>query len=367
MSRPQPNSWVLDLPEYVPGASHLQGVATPVKLSSNEGAFGPAPAALAAMKDAVGKVHRYPDASAAGLRAAIAQVHGIEAERILVGAGSDELLCLVCRAYLAPGTEAVQSRHGFLMYDLYTRSVGARTAFAPETAYCADVDALLSAVTDKTRVVFVANPNNPTGTMLDNDALWALRRGLRDDIVLVIDAAYAEYVTDPAYDGGIEIARETANTLMTRTFSKIYGLGGLRLGWCYGSPELIGALGRLRSPFNVSSLALAAGEAAMKDQAFITMSRDHNAKWQAEAAKRLDALGLARGGDQVNFMTVFFPEDSTPGVVAANAAFDARGIIVRRVAAYGLPDALRITIGTDEQMEAVFNILSHLMTSRKAS
>lgn len=361
MALPQPRAGLMDIPLYEGGKSSLSGHDRVIKLSSNESALGPSPAAITAYGETTSGLVRYPDGQATDLKAAISEVHGLDPAQLICGAGSDEILCLACRAYAGPGDEVIHTAHGFLMYGIYARSVGATPIAVPEADLVADVDAILDAVTDATKLVFVANPNNPTGTVLSSAELARLRDALREDIVLVVDGAYAEFMDGSDYDGGRALAESTPNTLMTRTFSKIYGLASLRVGWAFGPRSMIETLERLRSPFNVNGAAIAAAAAAMRDTAHTDAARDHNRRWMGIAVQRLRALGLGVTGESGNFVLPEFPD--TPGKSAADAdAFlQSKGMIVRRVENYGLPNHLRITLGTDEEMESVLNALTQFM------
>src|SRR5512145_159445 len=275
----RPSPGVLDIAPYVPGTSALPGARPVIKLSSNETPFGPSPRAVEAYLAAAKTLSRYPDGSARPLREAIAKLYGLDPARIVCGAGSDELLNLLATAYLGPGDEAIYSRHGFLLYSIVIMARGATPVVAPEKNHTADVDEILARVTPATRMVFLANPNNPTGTYLTFDEVKRLRAGLPDDVLLVLDAAYAEFVRANDYEAGIELVATTHNTVMTRTFSKIYGLASLRLGWAYCPPEVADALNRIRGPFNVSGPAIAAGIAALSDQAWVQRAVEHNEAW----------------------------------------------------------------------------------------
>ena len=362
MPLPQPKPGVMNLPIYVPGKSGVKGAARVIKLSSNEAALGPSPKAIAAYNDIASSLDRYPEVDAGEMREALGKAHGLDPARIICGSGSDELILLLCRAYAGPGDEVVHSRHGFLMYDIYTRSVGATPVAAPERNLTADVDALLAAVTDKTKILFLANPNNPTGTYIPGSEVARLRAGLREDIVLAVDDAYAEYVEAADYQNGTQLASTTPNTITLRTFSKIYGLAALRLGWAFGPAAIIDALQRMRSPFNVSRAALAAGVAAVADQAHVAKQRAHNSRWQRVALQRLRGLGLTVPDTQGNFVLPQFSK--TPGLTAADAdAFlQSKGIVVRRVDGYGLSEYLRITLGTDEEMEITLDAIAEFLS-----
>ncbi|MCH7865862.1 MAG: aminotransferase class I/II-fold pyridoxal phosphate-dependent enzyme, partial [Proteobacteria bacterium] len=289
MNGPNPRPGIMDIDPYVGGESSLAGREQEdlVKLSSNEGAFGPSPKAVTAYNETAAELHRYPDGSCGALRQAIGSLHGMEAAHIVCGAGSDELIGLLCQAYAGPGDEVLYSEHGFLMYPIAAKAAGATPVWAPEKDLTADVDALLARVNDHTRLLFLANPNNPTGSYLPGDELWRLRRGLNQDVILVIDAAYAEYVTHEDYSPGIDLVDGGDNVVMTRTFSKIYGLGGARLGWAYCPAAVADVLNRMRGPFNVSAPAMAAGLAALGDVTFTDKARAHNQTWLAWTREKL--------------------------------------------------------------------------------
>ena len=362
MGRPTPFLDVSELPLYVGGKSSVAGMAQVVKLSSNESALGPSPKAMEAYGQAGSSLHRYPDGSSPDLRAAIADTYALPEPQIICGSGSDEILCLVCRAFAGPGTEVIHTQHGFLMYGIYAQSVGATPVVVPETDLTADVDAILEAVTEQTRIVFLANPNNPTGTIVSAEELMRLRAELRDDVVLVIDGAYAEYMDGVAgYESGLGLASATPNTIATRTFSKLYGLGGLRLGWGFGDQDLIDVLNRLRSPFNITTPAQAAGVAAVQDTQWRQKVREHTVQWRDVAIQRLRGMGLSVPASFANFVLPEFPDQSGRTAADADAFLQSKGLIARRVESYGLPNHLRITIGTEEEMHALFAALEEFM------
>ncbi len=359
---PTPKRGVMEIEAYVPGESTVPGNIKPIKLSSNENPLGPSPAAVEAFKAAADSLERYPDGSASGLRQAIARVHGLNPDRIVCGAGSDELLNLLAHAYLEPGDEGIFTEHGFLVYRIAILGCGATPVVAPETNLRTDVDKILACVTPKTKIVFIANPNNPTGTYLPFDEVRRLRRELPDHVLLVLDAAYSEYVRRNDYEAGIELVATTGNTVMTRTFSKIYGLAALRLGWAYCPEPVADALNRIRGPFNVSSPAIAAGIAALEDRAHVEKSVAHNETWLPWLTAEIEKLGLTVTPSVANFVLVHFPEKDGRDAEAANRVLQSRGIIVRRMGGYGLPGALRITIGTEDENKATVAALRDFTT-----
>lgn len=359
MSLLNPRPTILSIEPYVGGESKIPGVNRIVKLSSNEGAFGPPPAAMEAYAAAAKELHRYPDPGSTGLREAIGARFGLDPARILCGNGSDELLAYLILAYGGEGTELVMSAHGFTMYDLSGRYAGCRVIKVPEKNLTADIDAILAAVGPRTRIVCIANPNNPTGTLLPSSELRRLRAGLRGDILLVIDAAYAEYVTDPDFDPGNALVDASGNTVMTRTFSKIFGLGGLRLGWAYAPAEVLDVLGRIRGPFNVNAAAQAAGIAALSEPGWVEKSIAHNREWRAKLAAALEAVGIKVWPSQGNFFLADF--GTAEKAKAADAYLRARGLIVRAMGSYGLGQCLRITIGTGEECTLVAEALGAFM------
>jgi histidinol-phosphate aminotransferase len=371
-SRPQPPSkraplgltprpGILEIEAYVGGKSKIAGHDKPIKLSSNESALGPSPRALEAYRKAAADMHRYPDGGSTALREAIGARFGLAPERIVCGAGSDELLGLLARAYAGPGDEVLYCEHGFLIYPIVAHSVGATPVVAGETNLTADVDKLLAKVTPRTRLLYIANPNNPTGSYIPAAALTRLRRELPAGVLLVVDAAYAEFVTANDYEAGGALVDASVdagdNVVMTRTFSKIFAMGGMRLGWAYCPPRVADLLNRLRMPFNVSAAAQAAGIAALEDVAFASRARDHNEQWRNWLTVELQGLGYRVYPSVANFVLVQF----AGGVKTAEAAdkfLTSRGIIARQVGKYGLPDCLRITIGLESDMRAVVAALA---------
>ncbi len=355
---PQPRPGILDLKPYVPGRSAAPGRRRVIKLSSNESALGPSPKALAAYRRAVKALHRYPEGTSRALREAIAARHALDPARIVCGAGSDEIIFNLARGYAGPGDEVLYTVHGFNIYPIAAHCVGARPVTAPETDLTADVAALLARVTPRTRLVYIANPNNPTGTYLPLAELRRLRAGLPDDVVLVIDAAYAEFVTRNDYEAGVALVDAGENVVMTRTMSKIYGLGGLRVGWAYCPPSIFQVLERLRAPFNVNVAAQAAAVAAVEDAAYTNRARDHNSAWLPWLTERLRAAGLTALPSVANFVLVRFPAEPGRDANAADAFLLRRGIIARETGGYGLADCLRITIGREDEVRAVADALA---------
>jgi histidinol-phosphate aminotransferase len=354
---------ILDIVPYKGGEAKIPGFEKPWKLSSNENPMGCSPHAKAAYVRAAEELALYPDGGHTGLRTAIAERYGLDAERIMCGNGSDEIFQLLGRAFLDQGDDVVQSAHGFLVYRLTAQQAGANCISAPETDLTTDVDALLAYITPRTRIVFLANPNNPTGTYLPFETIKRLHAGLPSNVLLVLDAAYAEYVQKNDYSSGLELAAEASNVLMTRTFSKIHGLGGARIGWCYGPKVVIDALNRVRGPFNVAGPALAAAEAAIKDTQFAEASLAHNTRELALMSEGLSALGLKVVPSVCNFVLVEFPSAAGKTAEAADAFLRSRGLIVRAVKAYGLPDHLRISIGLEEPNKLVIDALRDFLAA----
>jgi len=364
VAAPQPRPGILGLTPYQGGESQIAGRDTVIKLASNESALGPSPRAIAAFKASAETMHRYPDGHAVELRKALGARHGLDPARIVCGAGSDELLQLLCRAYAGQGDEVLYSRHGFAIFPIAAQACGAMPVAAAERELTANVDALLACVTPRTKLLFLANPNNPTGTYISADELKRLRAGLRADILLVVDSAYAEYVGANDYSAGVELVDAGVNTVMTRTFSKIYAMGGLRLGWAYCPAPVADVLNRVRGPFNVTSATLAAGKAALDDTGFVALAREHNDYWRPWLTAELAKIGISATPSVCNFVLAKFESQPGRDAAAANAFLKSKGIIVRATAGYHLPDYLRITIGTGDEMRAVVAALTEFMAKR---
>lgn len=344
MSGPQPRAGIMDMTAYIGGREQVEGVANPIKLSANENPLGGSPKALAVLKAFAG-TELYPDGHATALREALAELNNIKAAQIVCGSGSDEILNLLTQGYLSVGDEAIHTEHGFLVYKLATGAAGGVPVCVAEENLTANVDAILAAVTAKTKLVFLANPNNPTGTMLPQSEIDRLHAGLPDSTILVLDGAYAEYVDPAHYPAGFDMVDKFANVVTTRTFSKAYGLAALRVGWGYCPPAIAEVLNRLRGPFNVNAVGLAVATAAVHDQAHIADSRAHNAQWRDWLTQQLAALDFTIRPSQANFILLEFAD---PQEAAAAEVFMSRhGIIPRDLVAYGLPKALRLSIGTE--------------------
>ncbi|GHF11744.1 histidinol-phosphate aminotransferase 2 [Kordiimonas sediminis] len=359
-SGPQAHPWIMNLNPYVPGKASLDNGRPVVKLSANESVFGPSPAALEAARTAADDICRYPDGGSHALRHAIADVHSLDADRIVCGAGSDDLLTLLIHAYAGPGKEVIYSQYGFMVYPLVTESVGATGIAVPNKNWAADVDGILDAVTDNTTLVFIDNPNNPTGAYLNWDEIKRLHSSLPAHVLLVLDAAYAECVTAEDYKAGEELVDAFDNVVMTRTFSKMYALAGLRVGWAYAPAAVVDILNRIRMPFNVCLPGQYAAIAAMQDQAHLKASVEFNREWRNWVRARLMALGLDVVESETNFLLIEFPDESPFTAKEANAYLMDNGYILRHLGF--LPNHLRLSIGTEEQNRAVVELLTAFMS-----
>jgi histidinol-phosphate aminotransferase len=365
MSRPVPNPGILDIAPYTPGKSPKAEAGRKVfKLSANETPFGPSPKAIEAYKSVAAHLEDYPEGTSRILREAIGRAFGLDPDRIICGAGSDELLNLLAHVYLGRGDEAISTTHGFLVYPIATMASGATIVVAPETEFTADVDAMLKLVTPRTKLVWLANPNNPTGTYLPFDEVKRLRAGLPSHVLLVLDAAYADYVSRNDYEMGIEMVATTENTVMTHTFSKIHGLAALRVGWMFGPAHVVDAVNRIRGPFNVSTPAMLAAIAAIEDTAHQEMSRTHTVTWRNWLTEELTKLGLKVTPSVANFVLIHFPLDAGKTAADADAFLTQRGLVLRGLKNYKLPHALRLTIGTEEANRLVVDGLRDFMGSK---
>src|ERR1700754_2215009 len=349
MSRPVPNPGILDIAPYTPGKSPVPEQGRKVfKLSANETPFGPSPKAIEVYKEAAAHLEDYPEGTSRVLREAIGRAFGLDPARIICGAGSDEILNLLAHAYLGPGDEAIMTTHSFLVYPIATMGCGAKSVVVAETNFTADVDAILKAVSPRTKLVWLANPNNPTGTYVPFDEVKRLRAGLPAHVLLVIDAAYSEYVLRNDYEAGVEMVSTTDNTVMTRTFSKIHGLAALRVGWMYGPANIVDAVNRIRGPFNVSTPAMLVAIAAIEDTAHIQMSKAFTETWRNWLTEEISKLGLKVTPSVANFVLIHFPLDKGKTSAEADVHLTKRGLVLRALNNYGLPHSLRMTIGTEE-------------------
>lgn len=355
---PKPQPGIMDISLYQGGQSSIAGVTDIVKLSSNENPFGPSPRASDAVRQAAGQLHLYPTTGHENLRDAIADVHDMSAEQIICGVGSDEIISLLCYAYAGPGDEVLHTEHGFAMYRISALAAGATPKSVPEDNRVTDVDALIDGITEKTKIVFIANPNNPTGTMICAKEVERLADAIPSEAILVLDGAYAEYVN--GFDAGSQIINARENVFMTRTFSKIYGLGGLRIGWGYGPIEIVKTLNRLRGPFNLSTPALLAAEAAMRDQNYIKKCRKENSRLRHFLSEEMSKLGIQSDPSEANFVLARFTDEEEAKSV--DVVLQSKGLIVRQVGGYGLPNCLRITVGDEPACKRVVAALREIFT-----
>ncbi len=359
--RPEPRPGILDIAPYVPGKAGVPGAVQPVKLSANENLLGASPKAIDAFRAVADQMALYPDGRGALLRQAVVERYGLEPERIILGCGTDEVFAMLSQAFLRVGDNIVQGEFGFGAYAIAARANEAEVRYAKEKDYRLDVDALLEAVDARTRLVFVANPANPTGTVLPASEIARLHAGLPPQVILVLDGAYAEFCVDPTFDDGMDLAREAANVVVTHTFSKIHGLASLRIGWAYAPREVAEAVERIRLPFNTSIPAQAAAVAALGDLEFQARSLEHVETWRPWLLQQLSGLGLNVVPSAANFLLIGFPKSPGRRASDAEAYLAKRGLIVRGVASYGLPDHLRITIGLEAHNRAVVEALAEFM------
>ncbi len=349
MSRPVPKPGILDIAPYTPGKSPVAEPGRKMfKLSANETPFGPSPRAKEAYVTAAAHLEDYPEGTSKVLREAIGRAFGLDPARIICGAGSDEILNLLAHVYLGPGDEAISTTHGFLVYPIATMANGATNVVAAETDFTCNVDAILAAVSPRTKLVWLANPNNPTGTYLPFDEIKRLRAGLPAHVLLVLDAAYSDYVSRNDYEIGIEMVATTENTVMTHTFSKIHGLAALRVGWMFGPAHIVDAVNRIRGPFNVSAPAMLAAVAAIEDHEHVQMSRTFTETWRNWLTEEITKLGIKVTPSVANFILMHFPTTKGKTAADADAFLTSRGLVLRAVTNYGLPNSLRMTIGTEE-------------------
>ena len=367
-SRPLPKPGILDIRAYVPGKSSVEGVAEPVKLSSNENILGSSAHARAAFAAAAGTLNMYPDSRASGLRAAVAAHFRLEPERLVFGDGTDEVLHLLNQVFLEPGDNIVMGQYGFSAYSIGARACQGEVRHAAEPGYHISIENILAQVDDRTRLVFITHPGNPTGTFLTRDELYALHAGLPASVVMVLDGAYSEFATDPRFDDGLDLARDQENVVVTRTFSKLHGLAALRIGWAYCPAAIADAVDRIRAPFNTSIAAQRAAVAALDDTAFQQASLDLVETWRPWLTQQIGGLGLdVIGPSAANFVLVGFPKRPGKTAADADAFLSKRGLLVRGVGNYGLPDHIRITIGLEAHNRALVDALADFMAAQDAS
>ncbi len=365
--KPSPRPTILDITPYAPGKSSVEGVVNPVKLSANENILGCSPAAKAAFLEAAADLAAYPDGRGSGLRSALARHYRLEESRIILGAGSDEIFALLSQVFLGAGDNIVQGEYGFGAYAIAARANEAEVRLAAEPNHRIDVDAMLEQVDESTRIVWIANPANPTGTFVSDTEVRRLHAALPGNVMLILDGAYAEFVDDPTYSDGIDLARGEANVVVTRTFSKLHGLAALRVGWAYAPEAVSEAVNRIRPPFNTSIPGQVAAIAALADEAFQNEARAHVQRWRPWLTQQLGGLGLEVTPSAANFVLVGFSRRSGRTAGEAEEFLARRGLIVRGVAGYGLADHLRITIGLEEHNRAVIDALAEFMNGRPAS
>lgn len=346
--QPTPREGIETIDPYVPGKSEALGGKKTFKLSSNETPLGPSPKAVEAFQRAATSLEYYPDGASTRLRNAIASRYGLDPNRIVCGNGSDDLLHLLATAYLGPSDEGIFTEHGFLVYKIAILAAGGTPVIAKEVDFTANVDQILACVTPRTKMVFIANPNNPTGTYLPFDEVKRLHASLSPDVVLVLDGAYAEYVRRNDYSAGIEMVSSNENVVMTRTFSKIHGLASLRIGWTYAPQRVCDALNRIRGPFNVNGPAIEAGIAAILDTEHVENSATHNEKWLAILTSEISAMGLNVTPSAANFVLIHFPDEPGKRAPDADNFLSSNGVVLRAVSSYGIPTGLRMTVGSEE-------------------
>ncbi|MBD21190.1 MAG: histidinol-phosphate transaminase [Rhodospirillaceae bacterium] len=352
---------IMELAPYVPGKSQVPGNFSPIKLSANESALGPSEKAIEAFYKCSNLLHLYPDGNSIDLRASLGEVNGLNPENIVCGAGSDELLYNLARGYAGPGDEVLISDHAFNVYPIVAYCVGANPVKVPENNLTFDVEATIESVSDKTKIVFIANPNNPTGSYITSDELRRLRAGLREDILLVIDCAYAEFVTNKDYNVGYDLVDGGENTVVTRTFSKIYALAALRIGWCYAPPPIVDVLNRLRGPFNLSTPAQSAGKAAVEDISHMLEAKEHNTVWLPWLRDALTECGLKVYPSVANFLLVQFGDNESNNAQEAMKFFANKGILPRETSGYGLPNCLRVTVGKQKELEKFVGVVEEFL------
>lgn len=361
MNQPNPRQALEKCPPYIQGKSAIAGVENPIKLSSNESPFGPSPSAREAFQRTVENLHRYPDGGQTELRQTIAETFGMEPDRIVCGNGSEELILLAIRAFVDPGDEVLVSENGFVMTRIHALAQGARVVVASEQGWHQSVDNILAKISDKTRIVAVANPNNPTGTYLPASEIQRLHQGLPDGVLLMLDGAYADYVVEPDFDSGTELVRSSDNVMMTRTFSKLYGLAGTRIGWAYAPQAVVNAIQRIRTPFNTNWPAQVAAAAALRDTEFADMVRNHTIQWRERMREQLISLGITVPASVTNFLLMQIPEDRGHTALDCSRFLSEKGILLRPTGVSGPGDCLRVTVGAAHENEAFLQAMTEYL------
>jgi histidinol-phosphate aminotransferase len=359
--RPAPRPGILDITPYKPGKASAEGVAHPVKLSANENILGCSPLAREAFAATAETLGQYPDGRGNRLRDALAKRWALEPQRLILGCGTDEIFALLNQTFLTPGDNIIQGEFGFGAYAIGARANQGEVRYAAERHHRIDVDAILAAVDDRTRLVFIANPANPTGTFIPETEVARLHAGLPGNVLLVLDGAYAEFNTDPGFSDGLDLARAADNIVVTHTFSKLHGLAALRVGWAYAPAAVADAVDRIRLPFNTSIAGQAAAIAALGDEDFQARSLALVETWRPWLTQQLGGLGLDVTPSSANFVLVGFPPSGGRLAAEAEAFLARRGLLVRGVAGYGLPDHLRITIGLEAHNRAVIEALADFL------
>jgi histidinol-phosphate aminotransferase len=359
--KPTPKRGILDIQAYIGGKSRIEGVADPVKMSSNENPLGCSPLAEAAFLASAPRLNRYPDGKAAPLRAAIARRFALEPERLIFGAGSDEIYILLAQIYLEPGDNIVQAKHAFLSYAISARACQAEVKEAEQDNLRIDVDAMLAQVDARTKLVFIGNPDNPTGSWLSGEEVRRLHAGLPSDVVLVVDEAYGDFARAEDFEPMLDFARDKDNVVVTRTFSKLYGLAALRIGWAYAPVEMIEAMERIRLPFNTTIPAQEAATAALEDEAFVERTISENARWRSWLIEQIEELGLEVFPSQTNFILIRFPTEPGRTAAEAEAFLASKGYIVRGLGNYRLPDCIRVTVGLEPHNYDLVGLLAEFL------
>ena len=358
MNLPKPIKFEVE--RYVGGLSQFKKIENPIKLSANESAIGASPKAIEAFEKEKNKVFKYPEDDSNSLREVLSNKFKIDSKRIICGSGSDQIFDLTCRLFLNPGDEVIVTEFGFIMYKIYASLSKAKVVLAKEKNFKASVEEIIKKVSDKTKIVFIANPNNPTGTYLSKNEMLDLRKRLRSDILLVVDDAYFEFINSDNFSSGLDLFKNSANVLVTRTFSKIYGLAGLRLGWGYSSKEIIDSMYQIKPPFNVNRAALAAGIEATKDNEWTKRAIEHNTLWSKKIFSILQEYEIKTNEPSANFFLMHFDKSK----INSEEAFEKlakKSIILRQMTQYKIPNALRLTVGSKEANEHFIKSLEDIL------